>query len=257
MIVVGAGLSGLAAADFLKNRDPSLNVIVLEANDRVGGRLLSQKIGDCSFDLGGQWILPEHKNLLQIVDKLGLRTVFPSEESNEKLKKVIQVGRKGLLRTTNPSPDPMVLPKKLGRHTGIRAWFASLELTYIVWKLDNLYAYITDPTDPYNSRNFPESLAKHLDSITVEAYLTENTRFKSVKDVIEIQIRLLMGADLNRISVLFLLSYAKWQNATSFYGFLHNDCSEENSQKLPPLCVQNGAQQFVNRWSNKQSEKKI
>ena len=66
MIVVGAGLSGLAAADFLKNRDPSLNVIVLEANDRVGGRLLSQKIGDCSFDLGGQWILPEHKNLLQV-----------------------------------------------------------------------------------------------------------------------------------------------------------------------------------------------
>ena len=178
------------------------------------------------------------------MDKLGLRTVFPSEESNEKLKKVIQVGRKGRLRTTNPSPDPMVLPKKLGRHTGIRAWFASLELTYIVWKLDNLYAYITDPTDPYNSRNFPESLAKHLDSITVEAYLTENTRFKSVKDVIEIQIRLLMGADLNRISVLFLLSYAKWQNATSFYGFLHNDCSEENSQKLPPLCVQNGAQQI-------------
>ena len=67
VIVIGAGLSGLAAADLLKNHDPSLHVIVLEANDRVGGRLLSAKLGDHSFDLGGQWILPEHKSVLQVI----------------------------------------------------------------------------------------------------------------------------------------------------------------------------------------------
>ena len=66
MVVIGAGLSGLAAADSLKTHDPSLQVIVLEASDRVGGRTVSGTIGDKSVDLGGQWILPEHKPLLQV-----------------------------------------------------------------------------------------------------------------------------------------------------------------------------------------------
>ena len=67
VVVIGAGLSGLAAADSLKTHDPSLQVIVLEASDRVGGRTVSGTIGDKSFDLGGQWILPEHKPLLQVM----------------------------------------------------------------------------------------------------------------------------------------------------------------------------------------------
>lgn len=66
VIVVGAGLSGLSAADSLKGHDPSLRILVLEANDRVGGRSLSVDIDEASFDLGGQWILPEQKNLLQV-----------------------------------------------------------------------------------------------------------------------------------------------------------------------------------------------
>ena len=67
VIVVGAGISGLAAADSLKSHDASLRVLVLEASDQVGGRTLSCKIGDKAFDLGGQWILHEHKALLQVL----------------------------------------------------------------------------------------------------------------------------------------------------------------------------------------------
>jgi len=246
VVVIGAGLSGLAAADSLKTHDPSLQVIVLEASDRVGGRTVSGTIGDKSFDLGGQWILPEHKPLLQIVDKLGLRTALPLKpaEGDANLRKVIQVGRAGHIRTTQSEPDPIVLPKKLGRHTGIRAWLAHLELAYIVWKLDRLYSYITDPTDPYHSSNLPESLAHDLDSITVEAYLQQHIRFKSVQDVIEIQVRLLIGADLNRISLLYLLSYAKWQNASSFHGFLHGEPTNKEFANLPPFCIKDGAQQI-------------
>ena len=46
VVVIGAGLSGLAAADSLKTHDPSLQVIVLEASDRVGGRTVSETIGE-------------------------------------------------------------------------------------------------------------------------------------------------------------------------------------------------------------------
>ena len=44
VIVVGAGLAGLAASRALA--DAGRSVIVLEARDRVGGRVVSHPIGD-------------------------------------------------------------------------------------------------------------------------------------------------------------------------------------------------------------------
>ena len=38
VIVVGGGLSGLVAAAALRQRDPSLQLLVLEAGPRIGGR---------------------------------------------------------------------------------------------------------------------------------------------------------------------------------------------------------------------------
>ncbi len=61
VIIVGAGLSGLAAADHLLTHDESLRVLVLESNDRVGGRTKGH-----DEDLGGAWIAPNHKNLIQV-----------------------------------------------------------------------------------------------------------------------------------------------------------------------------------------------
>ena len=55
LIVVGGGISGLVCADEARNN--GLNVIVLEARDRVGGRLLSHQ----GIDLGGAWGFPPHE----------------------------------------------------------------------------------------------------------------------------------------------------------------------------------------------------
>ena len=48
VIVVGGGIAGLAAAWDLRNRD----VVVLEAGDRVGGRIRSETRGDHWINLG-------------------------------------------------------------------------------------------------------------------------------------------------------------------------------------------------------------
>src|SRR4051794_4955561 len=48
VIVVGGGIAGLAAAWDLRNRD----VVVLEAADRVGGRIRSETRGDHWINLG-------------------------------------------------------------------------------------------------------------------------------------------------------------------------------------------------------------
>lgn len=53
IIVVGAGLSGLAAA---KKLHPHHEVLVLEARDRIGGRTWTDKLGGLSTDMGASWI---------------------------------------------------------------------------------------------------------------------------------------------------------------------------------------------------------
>lgn len=72
--IIGAGLAGLVAAQHLADR--GLKVVVLEARDRVGGRVENKTLSDGSYvELGGQWIGPGFDALLEIIDGLGLETI--------------------------------------------------------------------------------------------------------------------------------------------------------------------------------------
>ena len=53
-IVVGAGVAGLTAARLLTREGRS--VVVLEARDRIGGRVVTERDGDRVTDLGASWI---------------------------------------------------------------------------------------------------------------------------------------------------------------------------------------------------------
>ncbi|QQS11736.1 MAG: FAD-dependent oxidoreductase [Rhodospirillales bacterium] len=54
VLVVGAGMAGLVAARLL--RDSGIAVIVVEARDRIGGRLWTDESMGAPLDLGGSWI---------------------------------------------------------------------------------------------------------------------------------------------------------------------------------------------------------
>ena len=81
--VVGAGLAGLAAARDLIAEGCS--VVVLEARDRVGGRLLNEPIGDGKVvEVGGQWIGPTQDRLAALAADVGVDT-FPTYTEGENL----------------------------------------------------------------------------------------------------------------------------------------------------------------------------
>ncbi len=72
VVIVGAGAAGLTAANELKKA--GLSVAVLEARDRVGGRLWTDTIDGAMLEIGGQWISPDQTALIETVADLGLDT---------------------------------------------------------------------------------------------------------------------------------------------------------------------------------------
>lgn len=78
VVVVGAGISGLRVARGLQ--DGGLAVTVLEARDRVGGRLRSVDVTDeddperTALDVGATWFWPGEDRVRALVDELGLPT---------------------------------------------------------------------------------------------------------------------------------------------------------------------------------------
>jgi polyamine oxidase len=54
VVVVGAGIAGLAAASRL--RRVGIECLVLEARDRIGGRPHTIDLAGVPVDLGGSWI---------------------------------------------------------------------------------------------------------------------------------------------------------------------------------------------------------
>jgi monoamine oxidase len=74
VIVVGAGLSGLMAARKILKSHEAASVVILEARDRVGGRMVAQQAGGERkgwIDLGGQWLGEEQRRIRALARELG------------------------------------------------------------------------------------------------------------------------------------------------------------------------------------------
>jgi monoamine oxidase len=74
VIVLGAGMAGLAAARALAERN--LRVLVVEAQQRAGGRILSQRVeGGGVVELGAEFVHGRPAELWALIDESGVETV--------------------------------------------------------------------------------------------------------------------------------------------------------------------------------------
>lgn len=98
VIIIGAGISGLAAAKKLKEN--GFNIIVLEAQDKVGGRLRTNRSLGISFDEGASWIHGVNGNpITSLAHQAEMNTFETIDES----RKSYDIG--GTLRTPSTYID--------------------------------------------------------------------------------------------------------------------------------------------------------
>lgn len=71
VLIVGGGLSGLALADQLDREGRDWRLV--EAQDRLGGRILAHRVDGADFDLGPAWFWPGQSRMEALVQRFGLR----------------------------------------------------------------------------------------------------------------------------------------------------------------------------------------
>ncbi|MDQ1126653.1 putrescine oxidase [Microbacterium sp. SORGH_AS 505] len=149
VVIVGAGAAGLTAANEL--RKAGLSVAVLEARERVGGRLWTDVIDGAMLELGGQWVSPDQDALIDTVAELGLDTFSRYREGDS-----VYVGPDGAVSRFTGEMFP-VSPE------------TERTIDEITQRLDAMVAEI-DPDRP-----FAHPKAAEWDTITWDAWLRQQT----------------------------------------------------------------------------------
>jgi oxygen-dependent protoporphyrinogen oxidase len=82
VVVVGAGIAGLAAARAIRHQTPDAEVIVLEARDRPGGNVRTERIDGYLCEAGPDGFLDNAPGTLALIEEIGLTAaLLPSSDT--------------------------------------------------------------------------------------------------------------------------------------------------------------------------------
>jgi monoamine oxidase len=181
VVVVGAGFAGLSAARELVRAGH--RVIVLEARDRVGGRVYTTTPAAAPWlDLGGQWIGPTQDRVLALVRELGFAT-FPTWTTGQNL--LVTRGKHSRYRGTIPKLPIISL----------------LNVGYAQFLLDQLAKSV--PLDaPWTARR-----AAEWDARTFADWLRVHVRTKTARDLLDAALETVFATNARDLSLLHVLFY--------------------------------------------------
>ncbi len=182
VVVVGAGYAGLTTARSLVAA--GLEVLVLEARDRVGGRVWTEVTpGGAVIDRGGQWIGPTQVHLQALADEFGVAT-FPTYVSgaNVERRDGARFEFKGLVPTSDAD--------------------ASAETVAALLELD-LLAQEVPPADPWSHPD-----ADRLDQRTLADWVASTTDSPIARNLMDTAALAVFGCEPVELSLLFALAYA-------------------------------------------------
>ena len=182
--VVGAGLAGLTAARRLSQAGRS--VVVLEARDRVGGRVWTKTSRDgVPVDMGGCFVGPHHDRMRALAKEMGVATFTTFVDGDNVL---ATGGRVRRYRGDIPRVSPLAL---------LSAGQAIVRMNAMAKKV---------PVDaPWDAAR-----AAEWDSLSVRAWLSAaRVPTRVARDLIEATVRACFAADLSEVSLLNWLFLAR------------------------------------------------
>ncbi|HEY0756094.1 MAG TPA: flavin monoamine oxidase family protein [Ktedonobacteraceae bacterium] len=183
VVVIGAGLAGLTAGrELLK---AGLEVLVLEARERVGGRTYSRPASDGTLlDLGGQWIGPTQERLAALVEEFGIRT-FPTYNEGKNIE--FYAGERAEYEGALPMGDPLAMMEIIE---------AMLDL--------NLLADEVPLETPWTAPH-----ASEWDGQTVETWLLTHLESEHARHLLTLAVQSVFSVEPRDLSLLHFLFYIR------------------------------------------------
>jgi monoamine oxidase len=201
VIIVGAGYSGLTAGNKLVVAGKK--VLILEARDRVGGRVYTKQLEDGNYvDLGAAWVGPTQDRFYELIKKTNSSTFKTFDEGKSRL----------WFYDKLKSYSGLIPPLPIG---------PLLDLDFAIKKINKLSKNI-NLSEPWKHKN-----ANIWDKMTLASWMNKNMFFKKSKELLRLGIEAIWATDPSEISFLHTLFYTKSGGDLDMLMNVKNGAQEE------------------------------
>ncbi len=181
VVIVGAGFAGLSAARALAVA--GVDVVVLEARARVGGRSYTRPASDGTLiDLGGQWIGPTQDRLAALAESVGV-TTFPTYSEGKNIE--YQHGQRMTYEGAISTVDPLV----------------TMEIVETIVNL-NVMATEVPLEAPWNAPS-----AAEWDSQTAATWMNQHVESEGARNLFTLAVQAVFSVEPRDLSFLHFLFY--------------------------------------------------
>ena len=202
--VVGAGLSGLTAARELEAAGAT--VVVLEARERVGGRLMGVTVGDGAVvDLGGEYFGPLGTKIIEAARSTGV----PEAKVNDQGDKLLEL-RDGVRRYKGyiPNAGAIVLA----------------DAAQGLLRFERMVRQVP-PEAPWTARR-----ALDWDSQTLATWVKRNFATRTARDLFDMATEAIWCASTADFSLLHALFYSRSYESFEYLGSVRKGSQERRFQ---------------------------